>query len=130
MSNTAVQAQLFHQVTSTWTEITSILNLDSPPGEVDSLKATVLASTAHEYLPGLVDPGELSAEIIYTATQYQVINGLRGSVVPWKIVFKDGMDVTFSGFVSSCECKFDPEELQTVSFKVKVTGALTIVPPS
>lgn len=89
---------------TTWTEISQLRNVPALEMEEEKIEVTHHGSTAREYIPsGLADPGdyEFEMETDRANTVHKQIFSLRTSkdVVPWKLVYPDGLTYQFEASV-------------------------------
>ncbi|OJW11214.1 MAG: hypothetical protein BGO49_11145 [Planctomycetales bacterium 71-10] len=117
--------------TTTYTEISLVLNIDGPSREVGSVETTHLRSPRKTYRPGLPDGGEMSFEIEYDPAdaEHIFLAGLADEpeVLSWRITYPltPAKHHTFQGFLTAFEPSAGgPEENLTASVTVKVTGAV------
>lgn len=90
--------------TTNWSEIPQLRNVPALAMEEEKIEVTHHGSNTREYIPsGLVDPGdyEFEMETDRTNTVHQQIFTLRTSkaVVPWKLVYPDGLAYQFNASV-------------------------------
>lgn len=89
---------------TTWTEVSRLRNVPALEMEEEKIEVTHHGSTAREYIPsGLADPGdyEFEMETDRANTVHKQIFSLRTSkdVVPWKLVYPDGLTYQFEASV-------------------------------
>jgi hypothetical protein len=113
-----------------FTNIAELVSFDPPGSTVDTVDATHLASDdAHrEFIAGLVDAGECSAEVNFTKTQYDTfvddVNA-RATVV-YKATLTDGSTLQFSAIPTGAQIgSVEPDGKITATATFKVTGKPT-----
>ena len=98
-------------------DLADVTNMDSP-------------SNFREFLPTLLDSGEVTAEFNFIpadATQATVLSDFNGQVLsPWKIVLPNSLgNFTFTAYVSTLDVDLPIDKQGTRSFKLKITGPVT-----
>ena len=86
------------------TKVAQTVDLSGPEPEVGEVEVTNNDSpdNTREYLPGLIEPGSLDFEVVYSTAQAQTLYGLVGDglVHSWRIGYPDGSAFNFLGFVN------------------------------
>jgi len=123
--------------TNAYTTIGNIQSIDGPNQGRNSIDVSTMESTSRfrEFLPGMLDAGELTCEMNYdgtaagTANALQTIYASTSTALEWHIAFNDGTTpssfacighVTALGFAVP---SFDDKVSQSLS--VKLTGVPT-----
>ena len=116
--------------------VAELKSFNPPVVSRGTIDVTTLDSTggAREFIAeGVYDPGEVSGQVMYIAgsagDDLLIAAVTSGELHDFKVVMKAGTgteDLTFSGIVT----EYGPDEqtvdgVQTASFKVKVTSAIT-----
>ena len=112
---------------TTWTKVGQSKDIKGPTPEVGDIKITNNDSPANtkESAPGMIEPGEISFEVIYTPAGFAALYGIFGNgiIYFWKEVFAD-----HSGFVAQGYLKKLPVETKTedeanhIAVTVKLTS--------
>lgn len=115
----------------TYVAIANVTSL-SPPGTTRE----TLDVTAHdspngymEFLGGLKDPGEVSADVNYDPQIHQVlIDDFEVQEINYKITFPGGETVTFPALLTGLEPDAPYDDKLTASLSWKVTGKPVYTP--
>jgi hypothetical protein len=117
-----------------------VRSIDGPSVAGDEVEATTLDTTGNyrEYIPTLIDPGELSLELVWdpsfettgvTAENTQIrLTDMMSSreTVDWKMVFPTTtMTVSFSGWVKAFSPSTPVDDLVTANVTIRATSAVT-----
>lgn len=114
------------------------ITVSIPFGEVGVVDAAHMAMTDRFRIkiPGLIDGGKLTGEMIYNKADYNRLVTLRGSgttagtVKNWQVVVPtDGvatLTATVPGFLTKCELSVENETLLKIKVEVEVSGAITV----
>ena len=81
--------------------IAQIVSLDGPSIEVDDIEISSIASTGgwKEFVPGLIDPGEISGTLIFLeATAEAIIDNMGLTAETWTMTFSDSTNFACSGY--------------------------------
>jgi hypothetical protein len=89
-----------------------VTDMDSPNGRM-------------EFLPGLVDEGEVELELNYIAAQASILYGLFRTTGTYKVVNSDSSNWTFTGFIKSMENETPHDDKITANSTFKVRGKST-----
>jgi hypothetical protein len=107
--------------------IAEVVSIDSPELDVTATEFTHLTSDNNhkEYKPGMVEPGQLGAEINYLKATITLLKGFvdNGTVQSWRIVSSQGSYLTFSGFMKTLK-PFDVplDDKLGASITIKLSG--------
>ena len=82
--------------TTSYTDLTDLLEIPSLGGSVDKVDVTTLADASKKYINGIKDYGDLAFKFNYAKEQFTTLNGLTGSV-NFKVTLPDTTTATFSG---------------------------------
>lgn len=120
-----------HSTTSggTYTLLNEIRKVGSPKVSPADVKVTNMDSgNYHEYIPGLIDGGEVDVEQNYTKGDFDFLYTNNGVPLFWKITLTDGSFLAFPGYVK--EPVIDPETEKEIvtKFKIRVSGEPTFTP--
>jgi len=103
--------------------IQSIGGSDATRASVD---VTTFDSTAKwsEFITGLLDGGEITVELLYDETQYDLWDDRLAAVAEvWKITFPDSSTYTFTGFVTAVgKPSAGTGDALTYNMTIKITG--------
>jgi hypothetical protein len=115
--------------------------IDEIIGDVNgpSLGLSIVEATHHaspnnyrEYLPGLVDPGEISFKINYIAgnTQHEALQTAltTRAVTNFRVEWPDEYEVGFAGLVTQFAKAAPIEDMLAMDVTIKISGAITEVP--
>lgn len=111
---------------SVYTDIVQTVDLAGPSPEVGDIKITNNSSpnNTHEYMPGLIEPGELDFDIVYTKAQCATLYALLGdgNTYFWRETWPDGSKWEFKGYVKGFGTEGETEDGKlTNSMKIKLT---------
>jgi hypothetical protein len=121
--------------TEVFTAIGELKSLSGPSYSMDTPEATHMASAnaAKEYVAGLIDAGEVTAEVNFLNDSTQ--NLTAGIKLDWKNRTKRNFQIyfptattntiTFAAFVTGWSPKASVGDILTVEVKLKVTGLPT-----
>ena len=111
--------------------IGQLTNIGGPNEQVDDVDVTTMASTnaRREFIPGLINSGEVSADLIYDKTLYNTVqDALGGTPEVWTITLSDGTTITFSGYLKANGLAAPMEDKITQAIAIKASGELTVTP--
>jgi len=117
----------------TMSSIGEIISITPPSIKRDTIDATHMGSTGgfREYISGLRDGGEASAEIQYdpngTAASAMVTDVEADTVGYYEITFPDGTVAGFSAFATGFEATTPMDDKMVATFTFKITGKPTWV---
>lgn len=123
----------------TFTAIGQVRDISGPSFELGTEDASHHNSTWREYVPTLLDAGEVSFEIAFDPSDTTHYSNAAGSLYNaletrvkrnFQLVLPDagGMEIAFSAYVTSFELKEPVEGLLTADVTLKLTGSVTITP--
>lgn len=114
-----------------FTAVAEVKSISGVEVSGDSTDATHLGSEVDESIPGRVKPGEVSCEANWVdddTTQDAILDDLQdGTPHNFRVVNADGKGYGFPGFATGFGVKMAVGEVQSLSFKVKISGKLTKV---
>lgn len=95
------------------------------------IDVTDLSSVAREFIPGLLDSGQVVVSMNFTRTTYLAMRAdlLSDSSVNYQIVLPDASNTTidFAGYVQDMGGQSPgPDEKIAVDVTLKITGAITV----
>ncbi len=117
--------------TEAFTTIGSIINIDGPGGDANIQDITDLESTAKEKGVGLVDNGEISAEMFwdYNDTQHAqlVTDQASGVSRNFQLYVPFGTPVTydFAARIVSIRESYQPDDYMRANLTITIDGAIT-----
>ena len=119
-----------------WTVLGQVGDLNGPSISRTAIDATTRDSASNfwrEFVPGYKDGGELGLNVMLDPALHGGANGLlsdfnnNSATIPsWRILFPDGAEMTFDGFVSGADISSSIDEVLTADFSVKVSGPITL----
>lgn len=125
--------------TEAFATIAEILDWQGPTETAKQIDATSLDSTAREYIPGLLDGGEVSGNFIWVGSNTQQ-QGLRSDLAArvkrnFKLTLTDtGAStptiITFTAVVTDISLKGQVDDKIMGSFKLKISGTPVFTYPT
>jgi hypothetical protein len=111
----------------TYTAIAQTKDLKGPEPEVGDIKITNNDSpnNTKEYAPGMIEPGEMSFEMVYTKTQATTLFAAfgDGNTYSFKELYVDGSTTIFPGFIKKIGIETKTEdEANMAHITIKLTG--------
>jgi hypothetical protein len=122
--------QINDGASSAFVDVADCMNFTLPKYVVDKVDVTTLgqSSRVKSYIPGMVEPNQISVDAFWTPTSYSRVAGLRGVSKSFKATMQDtSTTYTFTGYiddVGECEVKFD--SAVSHKFTIQVTSDITI----
>lgn len=114
---------------TTYIEVAEITSITWPGYARDAIDATHMNSDDkfREYIPGLMDAGEVTIEMnfIPSATDVIVAALTANAVGQFKITHNSGVNVVFKGIVTAYQPQSPVDDKMTASATFKVTGKPT-----
>jgi len=125
---------------SNCTTIGNISSISGPNQSRDSIDISTLASTSitKEFIPGMVDPGEITMEVNYNETDALVLTGTTVGInnhypIAFALAFPDAVFTAAtsvssfigSGFITALGHALDTGSKISQSVTLKLTGPLT-----
>jgi hypothetical protein len=119
---------------TSWVQINEIKDFKPAGAKVKDIEVTNLSSVAAEYVPGLVDNGDLSMTVAYVAADPGQAACqaafVASSTMQFKIIAPNTNTFTFAGYINQW-----PEVPEGAvngilmgDFKLRITGAVTFAP--
>lgn len=111
----------------TYAAIAQTRDLPGPEPEVGDVNITNNDSpdNTKEYIPGMIEPGELDFELVYKKAVCATLYGMFGNQVVywWKETFLDGSTWKFPGYLKKfgTETETEDKEIQN-NVTIKLTG--------
>lgn len=111
---------------------TDVTNGGELGGERSDIDVTTLDSKSKEYIPGMMENGELGLEMLATVENYASLETdfNAGTVSTYAITFPIGtvganMDKKFNGYLKSCKISgIEPDGVLKIAATIKVSGCL------
>ena len=113
-----------------YTTVGEVTDISPPASSVDAIDATHMASgDFREFVPGLIDPGEVSIEMNLTAS-----SASDDLLHAWlearenrscRITWPNAVTWTFQAFPTSYSSTLPMDDKQTASLTAKVSGSVT-----
>lgn len=114
---------------TTYTDVAEVTSITWPGYSRDAVEATHLNSddTFREYIPGLMDAGEVSIELNYVASASDVIVAAltAATIGQFKITAPTGVNCVFKAIVTSYQAQSPVDDRMTATATFKVTGKPT-----
>lgn len=138
-------AKLFYKLStsgSDYVEISDIQSMPSLGGTADKQEVTTLADSAHRYIKGLIEYGDLEFGMLYdnstSTSNYRVCKGLDNEgVISWKVEFPDavtssgtGTTFEFTGESSTSTDEFGTNVPLTFKVTIALNSEITVTDPS
>jgi len=114
-------------------EIGKLTNISGPNESVDDIDITDMSTTnaRREFMAGLIDSGEVSADLIYDKTLYNTVQGALGNAAEvWTITLSDGTTIAASGYLKANGLAVPMEDKITQAITIKLSGEITVTPAS
>lgn len=111
--------------------IGKLTNIGGPNESVDDIDVTDMASTdaRREFMAGLIDSGEVSADLIYDKTLYDTVQGaLGGTNEAWTITLPDTSTIVCNGYLKANGLAIPMEDKITQAITIKLSGGITVTP--
>lgn len=114
---------------TTYTDVAEVTSITWPGYARDAVEATHLNSddTFREYIPGLMDAGEVTIELNFVPSSSDVIVAAltAATIGQFKITAPGGVNVVFKAIVTSYQAQSPVDDRMTASATFKVTGKPT-----
>lgn len=112
------------------TALTEVTDIKGPGEKGKSINATHLLSPNgyEEFIPGLVDGGEVKLDLTFVKATYNAVRALVRTTPLWKITFSQGSTIVFSGFLTEIDNQIPKEDRIKADVTLKVTGKPTFTP--
>jgi hypothetical protein len=115
---------------SVYNDIAGVVHIGGPDATVTDVDISNLqsASVAKEYIPGMYDGGTVEVDINYDHLQWSTLYSLYRTLVGFKILFSDGSNWTFNGYINHFNTDIPLDEQVTSPIGIKVTGKPVFTP--
>ncbi|MDE2101261.1 MAG: hypothetical protein KGL39_28705 [Patescibacteria group bacterium] len=111
-----------------YTVLANLFDASDPKQELAHVETTTYASTDKEFIPGLLDNGEVSLKLNYTGAVASIVQGLLKQTLGLQITKADGATINFYGFFTSVSGANPVDGRVTFDVGIKVTGTVQFVP--
>ena len=113
-----------------FTEIAQTVDLAGPEPEVGDVNITNNDSpdNTKEYIPGMIEPGEQTFEVIYKKAVCAAVYALMGIIYFWEETYPDGSKWAFKGYVKGfgTEAPTEDEAIRnTITIKLTTKPVFT-----
>lgn len=107
-----------------YTLLAEVTKIAEPDVAVNPIKMTHLTSpnTTHEYIPGMIEPGELKLEVNFTKAQRAIYFTQLRVVQFFKITTIDGSTTIYPGFIMGFGGEIPTDDGVKGTLMMKVTG--------
>src|SRR4051812_47142549 len=99
---------------SSYTTVAQTVDLTGPEPEVGEINITNNDSPANtkEYIPGMIEPGELEFEVVYKKAVCAALYAMFGDGIAyfWKETYPDGSTWVFKGFLKKFGTETETED--------------------
>jgi len=118
-----------------YSEVPNLQAIPSLGGSKDKVEVTTLADTAHQYINGLIEYGDLDFKFLYdnsgVSANYRVIKALgEDTVVGVKVELPDTTTFTFDAMLSASIDEAEPNQALTFTVRAALQSAITVTNPS
>lgn len=117
-----------------FTAVAKVRNISGPSIAADAVDITNMDSPSgfKEFLKGMKDPGEITFELIATATGLDALEAEMAKTTPtnYQVVYPSPISKTyaFKAFMTGMNHEAPTEDAIVVSCTYKIAGALTLTP--
>lgn len=116
-----------------YSEVTNLQAIPSLGGSKDKVEVTTLADTAHQYINGLIEYGDLDFKFLYdnsgNTANYRVIKTLGDDVVSVKVELPDTTTFVFDAMLSASIDEAEPNQALTFTVRAALQSAITVTNP-
>ena len=113
---------------TTFTEIANVLKMPSLGGDVEKVEVTTLADAAHQYIPGLIEYGDLEFQLLFDnetgTSNYRVVKSLADECVRVQVELGDkplsgthGTQFEFNAILTASLDEMEPGQAMTFTVK-------------
>lgn len=117
-----------------YSEVPNLQAIPSLGGSKDKVEVTTLADTAHQYINGLIEYGDLDFKFLYdnsgVTANYRVIKTLGDDVVSVKVELPDTTTFVFDAMLSASIDEAEPNQALTFTVRAALQSAITVTNPS
>jgi len=116
-----------------FTTVPDVTALSGPDATKSEIEVTDLSSTAKEFKGGLADFGRLTVDLNYipgNAVHSAMRNDFISAASPvrnWQILFVNGKQWNFAGYVASFPGNTQPDSVQKSSMTIRLSGQVVEV---
>lgn len=109
------------------TAVAGVTSIGGPDLQGETIDITDMDSTNGfmEFLPGLVDGGEVELEMNYTKAETALVHALWRTTGSYKIVFSDSSNWAFTGFMTGLSNEAPHDDRVQASTSWKISGKPT-----
>ena len=111
-----------------FSEVFNVLKMPSLGGDVEKVEVTTLADSAHQYIPGLIEYGDLEFQLLWdnetNGANYRVISGLADECVRVQVELGDkplsgthGTQFEFNAILTASLDEMEPGQAMTFTMK-------------
>lgn len=105
-----------------------IISVSGPGATATDIDITNFASTAKEFIGGLVDWGEMTIGVIYESTLAQTLDGrVSQTSEVWTFTFSNTDTFTFTGYIKGLGIENPMDDTVTQEITIKLTGSVAPV---
>src|SRR5687767_13178183 len=111
-------------LSTNWTPIANIKAIKMPKIEAEDIKTTHTESpdATHEYIPGVLEPGEYEVTFFYDADDAAELFALLRVQKGFRIIYEDGAGWAFSGYMKGYTEEGDIGSAVEATVTMKVSG--------
>lgn len=114
----------------TYTLLAKVRDISGPGSKVDSIESTHSTSTAVEKIPGFLDNGDVTANLVYAPAQTTVVRSHLRSRRMFEWTMSDGAKYHFTGFVTALGKTSPYKDLITQDMTIAISGEVTFTEPT
>lgn len=111
-----------------FSEVFNVLKMPSLGGDVEKVEVTTLADSAHQYIPGLIEYGDLEFQLLFdnedANANYRVVKGLGDECVRVQVELGDtplsgthGTQFEFNAILTASLDEMEPGQAMTFTVK-------------
>ena len=128
MAGSAAFGTKFYKMSGTSsTAIAYITNVSGPKLDTDDIDVTDHDDSdgIREFVPGLVDAGEVELELNYNKAQTAALYAMVRTTASFKVIYPDSSSWTFSGYLKGLESEAPHDDKIVAKANFKCSGSLT-----
>lgn len=109
------------------TAVAGITKISGPKYKGDDIDISDMdsASGFREFVPGLVDAGEVDLDLNYTKAQTSLLNAQWRTTASYKIIYPDSSNFSFTGFMTGLEPESQDDDKISSKATFKISGVPT-----
>ncbi len=111
-----------------FTAIANVVDVSDPKAQIAHVETTNYSSTDKEFIPGMLDNGQLTLKLNYAEPSYSAIIALLKVTSMFQITKADGSTLAFAGFIDSMSGTNPIDNRLEQDVSIKVTGTVTYTP--